>query len=173
MLINPDRSSIRRSAPGLALTGVVSCGLVFLAPGSLGHTQSNVSNHPIVHGNPPYDERRVVLEAREGMSQGLSREVIRATMRRYFPQLRDCFERVDKRLPSANINMSFIIDRDGKTIDGEAIDKSEPAADTEAFAQLAQCVDAVTRTMQFPAPDDGFVTVSYPITFRHEPSGED
>jgi|GEM_PF-2983766 len=121
---------------------------------------------------PPYDERRAVLEAREGTSQSLSRDVIRTTMRGYFPQLRGCFERVDKTLRSVNVNMSFVIGRDGRTIDGSTIDKSEPAAEPVAFAQLAQCVDDVRRTMQFPVPEDGIVSVDYPITFGHEPVGQ-
>jgi hypothetical protein len=111
-----------------------------------------------------------VLEAREGTSQSLSRDLIRTTMRGYFPQLRGCFERVDTTLRSVNINMSFVIGRDGRAIDGNTTDKSEPATDPAAFAQLAQCVDDVRRTMQFPVPDDGIVSVDYPITFGHEPA---
>ncbi|HTU59846.1 MAG TPA: M56 family metallopeptidase, partial [Polyangiales bacterium] len=118
---------------------------------------------------PPYDERRAVLEAREGTSQSLSRDLIRTTMRSYFPQLRSCFERVDKTLHSVSINMSFVIGRDGRAIDGQTSDKSEPPADPAAFAQFAQCVDDVRNTMQFPVPEDGIVTVDYPITFGHEP----
>jgi hypothetical protein len=120
---------------------------------------------------PPYDERRAVLEAREGTSQSLSHDVIRTTLRGYFPQLRDCFERADKALRSVNITMSFVIGRDGRTMDGKTIDKSEPPADLAAFAGFAQCIDEVRRTMQFPVPEDDIVSVDYPITFGHEPAG--
>lgn len=121
---------------------------------------------------PPYAERRAALEARDGTSQSLSRSLIRTTLRGYFPQLRGCFERADKTLRSVNINMSFVIGRDGRAIDGNTIDKSEPAADPTVFAGFAQCVDDVRRTMQFPVPEDGIVSVDYPITFGHEPAGE-
>jgi hypothetical protein len=98
---------------------------------------------------------------------------LRATVRSYLPQLRDCFERLNGALPSASVNMRFIIARDGEANDGHTLDKSEPAADSVAFAQLAQCVDDVRRTMQFPAPDNGIVSVDYPVSFEDTPSSSD
>jgi hypothetical protein len=118
---------------------------------------------------PPYDERRAVFAVRQGTSQSLSREVIRATIRNYLPQLRGCFERVGENLSSVSVEMRFVIGRDGTTIDGQTVDKSNPATETEAFNQLAQCIDDVRRTMQFPAPDNGILPVSYPLVFGHTP----
>jgi hypothetical protein len=50
------------------------------------------------------------------------------------------------------------------------LDTSQPEADSTAFTKLAQCVDDVRRTLKFPAPGDGIVTVSYPLEFAHTPS---
>jgi hypothetical protein len=157
MLINPKRSRIRRATPWLVLTGFAYCGLIFLTPTSL---NNNAQGQAVL---------AVAFEGREAAMQGLPRHVIQATVRNYLPQLRDCFERLNGKLRTASINLSFIIGSDGKTLEGETVDTSDAAASNEAFAELARCVDDVRRTMQFPPPEDGTVTVSYPLNFEDQP----
>jgi hypothetical protein len=53
--------------------------------------------------------------------------------------------------------MKLTIGRDGKVIDGAVESKEHP--------EFALCLDAVRRSMVFPAPEDGIVTVVYPIMF--------
>jgi len=121
----------------------------------------------------PYHERRAVLESSQGTSTRLPAEVIRSTVRSHYPQLRACFERLSGALPTVNVSMNFIIGRDGHAIDGETTDKSEQPTNNEAFTKLAQCVDDVRKTLQFPAPGDGIVSVNYPLVFEDTASGED
>jgi beta-lactamase regulating signal transducer with metallopeptidase domain len=117
---------------------------------------------------PPYDERRAVLETKEGVSQRLPKEVIRTAVRSYLPQLRDCFEQLEPARSAAKVSMNFTIARDGQVSDGQAIDEA-----SEGKNQLTQCVDRVMRSMRFPAPEDGIVSVSYPLEFENTPSPAD
>lgn len=117
--------------------------------------------------SPPYDERRAAEEAREGNSQRLPPDVIKSTVRTYYDSFRDCYEAQLPDLASARVTLRFTIGREGNVTDGEAIDKTEPKS--EGSAELAQCLDGVMRTMQFPAPKDGIVTVDYPIDFEADP----
>lgn len=114
--------------------------------------------------SPPYDERRAVDEARESTSQRLPPEVIRATVRSYYGGFRDCYEAQLPELASARVTLRFTIGRDGSVTDGEAVDETE--AESERSAELSRCLDGVMRTMRFPAPRDGIVTVGYPIFFE-------
>jgi hypothetical protein len=61
--------------------------------------------------------------------------------------------------------MSFTIGREGNVTDGEAKDVTPGEHDEKASAKLAECVDGVMYTMKFPAPEDGIVTVGYPMMF--------
>ena len=126
---------------------------------------------------PPYAERRAVSEARESDGQHKSNsprippDVIRAVVRSYYDQFRACYEPRIPSLPAASVTMRFTIGRDGHVSDGEATDETA-GAKSEASAALAQCIDGAMRSMQFPAPKDGIVTVDYPLIFKagDEPS---
>lgn len=153
MSIIPNRTRATRTIHWSGLAAM------FLVPGSM---DSNVQGQALP---------TAVFEGREAVRPALSNHVIQTTVRRYLPQLRECFERLDKPLRSASISLDFIVERDGRTLAGETVDTSNAATSSEAFAELAQCVDEVRRTMQFPAPEDGIVHVSYPILFE-DPSAE-
>ena len=154
MLINPSGARARRSTAWLALSAVTLWSLVWLTP---------ASSQPPAYGLPvAQSEVRT-----ERVIQSLSKDVIRATVNRYIPMLRTCFEQ-NKALDSARLSLSFTIDLDGRTIGGESFDNSDAATSSQAFGELAQCIDNVVRTMRFPAPEDGVVVVSYPLTFERE-----
>jgi beta-lactamase regulating signal transducer with metallopeptidase domain len=115
--------------------------------------------------SPPYEERRAVAEAAEGNSQRIPPETIRAVVRSYYDQFRACYEPLIPSLPAASVTMSFTIGREGNVTDGEAKDVTPGEHDAKASAKLAQCIDGVMFTMKFPAPEDGIVTVAYPLMF--------
>ncbi len=114
---------------------------------------------------PPYEERRAVAEASEGNSQRIPPDTIRAVVRSYYDQFRECYEPLIPSLPAASVTLSFTIGREGNVTDGEVKDVTPGEHDAKAAAELARCVDGVMRTMKFPAPEDGIVTVGYPIMF--------
>jgi hypothetical protein len=62
------------------------------------------------------------------------------------------------------VTLDFTIGRDGKVMDGTATDEGQP--------RLAACFDTVMRGMIFPAPEDGIVTVTYPVMVAPDEPGQ-
>lgn len=113
---------------------------------------------------PPLDERNALAEAKEGVSHRLAPEVIRKVVRDYYPGFRGCYEELGHPLPDTWATLKFTIARDGKVSDGEVESPEHPA--------LGKCLDSVMRSMVFPPPKDGIVTVGYPLAFAPgEPEG--
>jgi beta-lactamase regulating signal transducer with metallopeptidase domain len=113
---------------------------------------------------PPLDERNARAEAKEGVSQRLAPEVIRKVVRDYYDGFRACYEELGHPLPDTWATMKFTIARDGKVSDGEVESPEHPS--------LGKCLDGVMRSMVFPPPQDGIVTVAYPLAFAPgEPEG--
>lgn len=108
--------------------------------------------------SPPLDERNAIAEAKEGVSQRLAPEVIRGVVRDHYDAFRACYEALGNPLPDAQATMRFTISREGKVSDGEVKSEEHPA--------LGKCLDPVMRSMVFPAPEDGIVTVEYPLAFE-------
>jgi len=125
---------------------------VFPAPSS-GSVQVDMP----IQLTPPLAERNARAEAKEGVSQRLDPEVIRKVVRDYYQGFRDCYEKLGQPLPDTWATLKFTIARDGKVSDGEVESPEHPA--------LGKCLDGVMRSMVFPSPKDGIVTVSYPIAF--------
>jgi beta-lactamase regulating signal transducer with metallopeptidase domain len=125
---------------------------VFPAPSS-GTVQVDMP----VQLTPSLEERNARAEAKEGVSQRLAPEVIRKVVRDYYSGFRDCYEALGHPLPDTWATLKFTIARDGKVSDGEVESPEHP--------KLGQCLDGVMRSMVFPAPGDGIVTVAYPIMF--------
>jgi hypothetical protein len=114
--------------------------------------------------SPPLEERNARAEKKEGVSQRLAPEVIRKVVRDYYPGIRQCYEALGQPLPATRAKLNFTIARDGKVSDGEVESKEYPA--------LGKCLDGVMRSMVFPPPKDGIVTVGYPLEFAPgEPDG--
>lgn len=106
---------------------------------------------------PPLQERNARTEKKEGVSQRLDPEVIRKVVRDSYGGFRDCYEALGHPLPDTWAKLNFTIARDGKVSDGEVESPEYPA--------LGKCLDPVMRSMVFPAPKDGIVTVGYPLMF--------
>lgn len=106
---------------------------------------------------PPLEERNARAEATEGVSQRLAPEVIRKVVRDHFPGFGECYEALGHPLPDASATLRFTIARDGKVSDGEVESPEQP--------KLGGCLDTEMRSMLFPPPEDGIVTVTYPIFF--------
>ena len=91
----------------------------------------------------------------------LSMDVIRRVLRRYNAQFKFCYESALMKNPNLKgaVRVKFVIDRNGDV--SSAVDAGSDIGD----ASVVSCVVARFRTMKFPAPESGIVTVTYPIQF--------
>ena len=88
-------------------------------------------------------------------------EVIQRVMRESFGKFRGCYEDALRNCPNlqGRVTLRFTIAPDGSVREARALDSDVPDA------MLAACVVRQVRTVQFPAPEGGAVTVVYPILF--------
>jgi hypothetical protein len=88
-------------------------------------------------------------------------DVIQGVVRSHFGAYRDCYEAGLLRNPSmkGTVRVSFTIERDGSVshASGEGSDLPDP--------EVVRCVVDGMGKATFPPPDDGTVTVIYPIQF--------
>lgn len=86
-------------------------------------------------------------------------EVIQRVVRQNFGRMRMCYEAGLKRNPSleGRISVKFVIDREGGVAMASTADRS--FGDSE----VASCVERSFKSMSFPAPEGGIVTVVYPL----------
>jgi hypothetical protein len=124
---------------------------VFPAPSS-----GTVEVDMLVQLTPSLEERNA-RAAKEGVSHRLDPELIRKIVRDSYGGFRDCYETLGQPLPDTWATLKFTIARDGKVSDGEVESPEHP--------KLGKCLDPVMRSMVFPAPKDGIVTVVYPVMF--------
>lgn len=107
---------------------------------------------------------------------------IQTTVRDHFGDLRKCYEAGLKRDPKLTglVSIRFVIGRDGKVASAEngaaspvPLDAIAPPSNTTAAPmsdrKVIDCVLASFRTLQFPRPEGGIVTVVYPIVFAPSP----
>jgi beta-lactamase regulating signal transducer with metallopeptidase domain len=106
---------------------------------------------------PPLEERNAQAEAEHGVSHRLSKEVIRWVVKDHYSGFSACYEALPQPWPSLTMKLDFTIGIDGSVIDGEVKPKEPP--------EFARCLDGVMRSMVFPPPKDGIVTVVYPVMF--------
>lgn len=91
-------------------------------------------------------------------------EVIQKVVRSSHDRSRKCYEEGldrDSNL-KGRLQIRFVIGRDGK-VSGAA-----DAADEMPDAQVRECVLGVFRSLEFPRPEGGIVTVVYPLAFSQE-----
>jgi hypothetical protein len=92
-------------------------------------------------------------------------DVIQGVVRSHFGAYRDCYEAGLLRNPAmkGTVRVSFTIERDGSVshATGEGSDLPD--------AEVVRCVVDGMGTATFPPPDDGTVTVIYPIQFSPDP----
>jgi hypothetical protein len=103
---------------------------------------------------PPLEERNARAEADQGLGD-LPKEVVEKVVRGSFDRMRTCYEALPRPLPTLRLKLEFTIGRDGTVIDGQVESKEYPG--------LASCVYDVMRSLVFPAPMTGIVTVGFPI----------
>ncbi len=86
---------------------------------------------------------------------------IQKVVRSNFDRMRACYEKglaEDAKL-EGKVSMRFVIDREGKVPVAGIGELTLPQCD------VARCVRDVFKTLQFPKPEGGIVTVTYPIMF--------
>jgi len=91
----------------------------------------------------------------------LAPEIIQRVVRRHFRSFRRCYEDGLRNCPNLNgrVTVTFVIERDGR------VRRASGKADIPDAAVIA-CVVRRFRSLVFPAPNGGSVTVSYPILFN-------
>ena len=85
-------------------------------------------------------------------------------VREHYGAFRICYEALPEPRPATRATLSFTIGRDGSVVDGEVESPDHPS--------LGRCLDPAMRSMQFPEPKDGIVTVTYPLEFSREPPAD-
>ncbi len=88
-------------------------------------------------------------------------ETIQAAVRSRFGAMKSCYEAGLARNPAlaGRVTVKYVIARDGTTMD--AADEGSTLPDREVVA----CVVGEFRKLTYPRPDDGYVTVVYPVEF--------
>ncbi|MFO0590632.1 MAG: AgmX/PglI C-terminal domain-containing protein [Polyangiaceae bacterium] len=96
-----------------------------------------------------------------GVSGRLPPEIIRRVIRSNFGRFRACYEDGLKRNPSleGRVTTNFVIGRDG------AVSNVSDGGSDIGDKAVAACVIRAFYSLSFPQPEDGIVTVVYPITF--------
>ena len=88
-------------------------------------------------------------------------EVIQSTIRAEYDRLRACYEqglKTDPRL-AGHFVTRFVIERDGSVM------QVADAGSTLPDGAARRCMFDVFRSLKFPPPEGGIVTVLYPIMF--------
>lgn len=100
-------------------------------------------------------------EQKKITNQRLPATVIRRIVRENFGVFKDCYAHALKSNPQLEgvVFTRFVITRDGSVT--EAHDAGSDLPD----AEVTQCVIDAFSTLQFPQPEGGIVTVTYPIKF--------
>jgi hypothetical protein len=146
------------------------------------------SNGSVIHAHPrsyrngqPLDERNLgynymnraftdlFKEIDDNLPGGVTRpsvgrlapEIIQRVVRSNFPKIRACYEHGLTRQANLHgkVKVRFVISESGRVASAEDDASTLPSAD------VIGCILAVYRTLSFPEPDGGKVTVIYPINF--------
>lgn len=86
-------------------------------------------------------------------------EIIQRVIRQNFGKFRMCYENGLRNNPNLNgrVSVKFVISRDGSVM--QAMNSGSDLPD----AQVTSCITNAFRTLSFPAPESGIVTVGYSI----------
>ncbi len=89
-------------------------------------------------------------------------EIIQRIARQHFAQVRNCYERGLARDPTlkGRVVTRFVIDTSGNTVRAD----KDPGTDLPS-AEVVSCIVAVFKSLKFPEPEGGNVTVTYPLVF--------
>jgi len=96
-------------------------------------------------------------------SEHLPPQVIQKIVRENFSNMQHCYEDGLRRdfTISGRIAVKFLIDRDGSVL------RVESAGSQISDPEVTRCVVEAFRHLHFPSPEEGVVTVVYPIMFAH------
>lgn len=99
------------------------------------------------------------------MSGRLPAETIRKIVRASFGKYRKCYEAGLGKDPTleGKVIVRFVIDRQGKVSAVGIAPESTMPDDT-----VSTCIAEAYKTLEFPQPEGGIVTVTYPIMFSPE-----
>jgi hypothetical protein len=105
-----------------------------------------------------------IREGGASMNGRLPPEVVQRVVREHLPAIRECYERgLEKNEHLAGrVGVLFTIDGRGNV--SFAADAGSDLPDADAVT----CIVGVFRSLQFPAPAGGTVSVSYPLVFTVE-----
>jgi hypothetical protein len=94
----------------------------------------------------------------------LPAEIVQRTIRANFGRFRACYESGLRRNPTlaGRVSTSFVIGRDG------AVSSAANAGSDLRDAAVVSCVVRAFYGISFPQPEDGIVTVTYPIVFTSQ-----
>jgi hypothetical protein len=141
--------------------------------GGLGHTGQCIGNSPCSgigggYGHPGggYKPRKIRMVTDGGVSTNghLPPEVIQRIVRQNFGRYTFCYQNGLRNNPNleGRVTVRFVIARDGSV--AIAADGGSDIPDTA----VRQCVVSSFSNLSFPAPENGTVTVVYPLTFHPE-----
>ncbi len=146
-----------RSGPGLGVTGAAG---VTESPravdgGGVGVGLGRLSGEHAV-------KAPTVRQGATSVSGRLAPEIVRRVVRQSYGRLRQCYLHVLQASPGAEgrVTVRFLIGSDG------AVSAVQVTENTTGVASLGACVAAAFRSMSFPSPDGGSVTVTYPFVFN-------
>ena len=103
-----------------------------------------------------------VVQGDAQVSGSLPPDVIKRIVRQNFGRMRMCYENGLKSNPAlaGNVVVKFVIDRSG------AVSTATAGSSTLGDAAVVACIVRTFSALSFPEPENGIVTVSYPITFN-------
>jgi hypothetical protein len=138
---------------------VVAGGLMFPQP----TTKASVSYAIAVH-RPARKKMVKMIETGTDVSGRLPPQVVKRIIRANFPRFRACYEAGLKKDPALKgiVSTKFVIGDTG------AVESVKENGGSLGDPVVKTCVASVFKTMSFPEPEGGKVTVTYPIDFQNE-----
>lgn len=122
-------------------------------------------SEPPQAGTPPDRGAATARAGGPSTSGMLPPAMIQPVVRSNFGAMRECYQQGQARDPNlrGKVVIRFVIGRDGKVARAE-LTKDSTLPDAEAGV----CVVEAFKSLKFPEPDGGVVTVVYPIVFEPE-----
>jgi TonB family protein len=121
-------------------------------------------SHGIALGNIGGDSNRKPSASDGGLANGrIDPDEVRRVVRSQVAPIKACYEHALQKTPTleGRVAVQFVIDRSGAV----ASASSHPST-TMSDTHVVDCVIAVFKSMKFPAPTGGEVSIVYPFDFR-------
>lgn len=126
-----------------------------------GQEFGNGRSHGVLKGTHVAKAPGIVRVGVANVSGRLPSEIIQRTVRQNFGRFKFCYEAGLRNNPSlqGRVSVRFIIGRDG------AVSSSQNGGSDLPDASVVSCVTRAFFGLSFPQPENGIVTVTYPIVF--------